>query len=222
MRLSGFLLLCAIGCGKDDATETGDASPQADVDYDADADSDADADADSDADADADSDADADADSDADADADADADSDDTGVASPTDEVDYCHIQWPPELLLASGDEYTVYVYVYEAGVTGELGTGSGIAVDLGLGPDGETPADSWTWESCTFNMHKPGLDSAVLDNDEYGCVGSAPAAGVYDYAARVSVDAGPWLYCDMGGDHGVGSEDGYSASTAGSMTVSD
>ena len=115
-----------------------------------------------------------------------------------------------------------MYVYVYEAGVTGEGGSGTGIAVDLGLGPDGETPTDSWAWSACSFNMHKPGLDPAVLDNDEYECAATAPEVGTYDYAARVSVDGGPWLYCDLGGEFGVGSDDGYSPSTAGSMTVTE
>ena len=94
--------------------------------------------------------------------------------------------------------------------------------MDLGVGPDGETPSDAWTWTACAFNEHKPGLDASILDNDEYECVGTAPAAGIYDYAARVSIAGGPWLYCDLGGDFGLGSDDGYSPSTAGGMTVTE
>ena len=90
------------------------------------------------------------------------------------------------------------------------------------MGPDGDTPSDSWSWTACTFNEHKPGLDPAVLDNDEYTCLGTAPGAGVYDYATRFSVAGGPWLYCDLGDVYGLGSEDGYSASTAGSLTVTE
>ena len=125
-------------------------------------------------------------------------------------------------MTLAPGASDAVYVYIYEEGVTGEAGSGAGLTVDLGVGPDGESPTDAWAWESCLFNLHKPGLDPAVLDNDEYACQVSALEVGVYDYAARVSVDGGPWLYCDMGGDFGVGSEDGYSPSTAGSLTVAE
>ena len=136
--------------------------------------------------------------------------------------MDYCHIQWPSELVLETGVEFSVYVYVYEAGVTGETGSGAGVDVDLGVGPDGETPGDAWDWTDCAFNEHKAGLDPSLLDNDEYACTATSPVAGVYDYAARVSVAGGPWLYCDMGAEFGFGSEDGYNASTAGSMTVSE
>ena len=117
-----------------------------------------------------------------------------------------------------------VYVWVYEAGVTQGSGQGKGLTVELGVGADGTTPDGSWSWTAMAWNMDKDGLSSGDLANDEYAGTLTAPATvGSYDFAARVSADGGAsWLSCDLGGDTcgGAGSDDGYSAATAGSLTV--
>ena len=114
-----------------------------------------------------------------------------------------------------------MYVWVFEAGVTTGTGAGAGITVELGVGADATLPGDDWTWTACSFNEDKDGLTPGDLSNDEYACTGSAPSiAGAYDFAGQASIDGGPWLSCDLAGDFGSGSDDGYSVDTAGSLTV--
>ena len=135
-----------------------------------------------------------------------------------TEEVDYCHIQYPDEETATSGDVFDAYLWVYEAGVTGDAGTGAGLEVDIGIGLPGDLPSDDWAWSPCTFNEFKPGLGGS-LSNDEYKCEPTAPAVGTYDFAGRVSIDGGPWLYCDLSADFGgSGSSDGYNPATAGRL----
>lgn len=154
---------------------------------------------------------------------------DTSGCEAPVpEEVDYCHIQWPETVFAFPGDDFEAYLWVYEPGTTGTDGTGSGVVVDLGIGPVGDAPSDDWAWSSCSFKEHKPGLDPAVLDNDEYECISAAPEYEIgmgfgpwsYQFAGRVSIDGGPWLYCDLGADFGAGSSDGYSTDNAGRLTT--
>ena len=133
--------------------------------------------------------------------------------------ADYCHIQWPDAVTDPAGSTFTAYIWVFEPEVTGAAGSGEGVIVDLGVGLPGETPSDDWTWSSCSFNEHKPGLDGFTLDNDEYACAGTIPSVSPSIFAGRVSIDGGPWLYCDLGGGFGLGSSDGYSPDTAGRLT---
>jgi len=149
---------------------------------------------------------------------------DTSGCEAPVpEEVDYCHIQWPDTVYTFPESVFEAYLWVYEPGTTGTDGTGSGLVVDLGIGPVGDVPSDDWVWSSCSFKEHKPGLDPAVLDNDEYECISTAPSheAGdptAHHFAGRVSIDGGPWLYCDLGAEFGAGSSDGYSPDTAGRL----
>ena len=139
------------------------------------------------------------------------------------DPVDYCHIQWPCGMTtVAGGDMEPVYIWVYEGGVTDYAGAGGGIEVQLGVGETGSLPDESWTWTEASYNDDKDGLTPGDLANDEYFCVGTAPTeTSTYDYAGRVRLDEGPWLYCDWGGDcGGSGSDDGYSPFMAGQLTV--
>ncbi len=170
--------------------------------------------------ADTDTDSDADTDSDTDMDSDADSDSD-TDV-----DISYCHVQWPCTMLASvGGSADDVFGWVYSSGVTDAIGQGPGITAQLGLGPDGSDPSTSgdWTWTDATYNMDKPGL-SSDHDNDEYlGRFELPSTAGHYDYAYRFSGDEGTtWLYCDLGNEcaGASGSDDGYSASTAGDLNL--
>ena len=164
------------------------------------------------------------ADVDADADADADADVD---TGDPLVPVDYCHLQWPCTLNTASGTpSSTLYVWVYQAGVTEGVGVGPGIQVEVGVGPDGSNPAtsSSWVWSGASYNVDTDGLSVGDRANDEYSGNFVAPlVSGSYDYCGRVSADGGrSWAYCDLGGSGcgGSGSSDGYSAVTTGNLTV--
>jgi hypothetical protein len=117
-----------------------------------------------------------------------------------------------------------VYGWIYVAGKTVGAGAGAGVAVQLGVGPDGSTPDETWVWTDMTYNADKDGLSAGDLSNDEYqGSFVAPSAAGTYDYCVRASADGGvAWLYCDAGGVScpGTGSDDGYSPADAGALTV--
>ena len=115
----------------------------------------------------------------------------------------------------------SVYIWVYEPGITDSLGVGTGIEVELGIGPDDTWPDESWTWTDAVYNKDT-GTYFGDSANDEYACSATAPLTpGLHDYAARARVGEGEWLYCDVGSDcGGAGSDDGYSPTTAGSLEV--
>ena len=146
------------------------------------------------------------------------------GTGGTTTPVDYCHLQYPCSQSLAAGATAAMtYVWVYQGGVTEGVGQGAGLTVEIGVGADGSNPASGgWTWSSAAYNDDKDGL--SPLANDEYGGTFVAPtAAGAHDYCGRVSADGGAsWRYCDGGGADcsGNGTDDGYSATDAGQLTV--
>ena len=140
--------------------------------------------------------------------------------------ADYCHVQWPCTTNTdAGGESEAVYVWVYHGGTTDGAGQGPGVRVEVGHGADGSTPPDaSWTWYEAVYNEDKDGLYPGDVSNDEYQGTMTAPSeSGVYDFAARVSIDAGvTWMACDLGGEScpGVGSDDGYDSGSAGELVV--
>ncbi|MFM2246028.1 MAG: hypothetical protein RL071_2102, partial [Pseudomonadota bacterium] len=141
--------------------------------------------------------------------------------------VDYCHMQWPcTQSLTPSATSADVFVWVYQPGVTVGAGSGAGLTVQVGLGPNNGDPAvgAGWVWTTASYNADKDGLTSGDLANDEYMGGFVAPAVtGTFDYCGRVSADGGrSWLYCDLGGSGcgGSGSNDGYNAANAGALTV--
>jgi hypothetical protein len=148
------------------------------------------------------------------------------GVATVTvlgEEIDWGNTQWPCSASAKAGASVNLYGWVYHAGVTTGSGQGAGIAAEAGVGPAGSDPATStaWTWVATSYNGDKDGL--SALANDEYWGIVTAPStAGDYDYAFRYSTDGGlSWRYADLGEScGGAGTDDGYSTSTAGSLTV--
>jgi len=146
----------------------------------------------------------------------------DEGTDPSAETIDYCHIQWPcGTTAVAGGEMETVYIWVYESGVTDAEGEGEGIEVQLGIGTHGSIPNEDWTWFDATYNMDKVSDDGA-LANDEYAAVGTAPLETInHDYAGRTRISDGPWLLCDLGGEcGGHGSNDGYSPFTTGQLSV--
>ncbi len=145
--------------------------------------------------------------------------------------IDWCRLQWPPEIAIYPGTDVLVYGRFYIAGVTdrtpyNDLAPGR-VRGQVGYGPAGSNPAgnpEAWTWFEATPN---PGWDGSAYgepNNDEYWAALTTPAAaGTYDYCYRFSGDAGlTWLYGDMNtGMAGEdGSENGYQAANAGRMTI--
>ena len=147
----------------------------------------------------------------------------DTTTAIP---VNYCHLQWPCTLTAAPGASTDpLYVWVYQTGITEGAGQGGGLAVEVGVGPDGSDPgAGGWTWTAAAYNADKDGLVPGDLANDEYLQSFVAPTStGDHDYCGRASADGGvTWTLCDLGGEGcgGAGSTDGYDPAAAGSLTV--
>lgn len=158
----------------------------------------------------------------------------DTGDSGDTDTdtgalpvpVDYCHIQYPCSVTVASGTaSELVYGWVYLVAVTPGVGEGLGVRLQIGVGGDGTDPATgAWTWAEMAYNTDKDGLSAGDLSNDEYAGTFVAPGSpGSYDYALRATADDGlSWLYCDVGGETcgGLGSDDGYSPAEAGQCAV--
>lgn len=99
---------------------------------------------------------------------------------------------------------------VFAAGVTEGAGHGESIEAELGFGPPGTHPGLDPGWQF-TAGAYL----GDVGNNDEYSASLTASGPGSFDYAWRFRLGTGPWLYCD-----GNGSDDGYSASYAGDLTV--
>ncbi len=121
------------------------------------------------------------------------------GDAGATVAVDNCDLQFPHSLDLEPGGTSTVYAQVLSNGVTSVAGNQGDFEVEVGYGPAGSDPATGgWTWFTAAFNAGCQGCGS----NYEYGGTLTAPAAGTYALAARVSGDHGAtWRDCDTAWD---------------------
>jgi hypothetical protein len=141
--------------------------------------------------------------------------------------IGFCRLQFPDSLTLEAGTSSgLVYGRVYVAGLT-DQSTGNDldprVQAAVGVGPDGSDPAGpGWTWTAAQPNPGYPGAFGEA-NNDEYmASFNAPPAGGSYDYAFRFSGDGGvTWLNCDRNvGPGSDGSQDGYQAANAGSLTV--
>jgi hypothetical protein len=126
-----------------------------------------------------------------------------TATARP---VEYCALVWPIDGLQAEPGAETGIVYgqIYEAGVTEAAGASSLVTAQVGYGPQDADPRTDpgWTWSAAVYG-------SQAGNNDEYVGRILAPAAGMYRYTYRFSVDDGTsWTYCDT---DGAGSNAGFS-----------
>lgn len=122
--------------------------------------------------------------------------------------VEWCNLQFPAEIELPPGEPEDVYTRAYIEGltdITEFVDESPLVAAQVGYGPDGSMPPDGWAWTDAVPNegwdgtMAKGGFGQE--NNDEYQAALSFDEAGVYDYAARFSADAGAtWVYCDLDG----------------------
>jgi hypothetical protein len=127
--------------------------------------------------------------------------------------VDWCQVQWPAQLDATVGVETeAVYGRVFKLGVTEGPGAGQSIQGEAGYGPVGTHPGidPGWVWVGADYNPDGP--EDA---NDEMLASFVPQSPGEFDYAFRFNVDDGPWTYCDLNG-----TDDGYTSSFAGSMSV--
>lgn len=134
--------------------------------------------------------------------------------------VDYCRLggqqmSSPPNITLKPGQlGPTLYVQLYEPGVTTGAGAGAGLEAQIGVGTATADPA-TWTWTNAAFNV-----DTGSGQDDEFQAALPNPGAGTWAFAYRARVGNGPWRYCDADGS-GVGATD-FEAEQAGVLTVSD
>ena len=149
---------------------------------------------------------------------------DEAGNASdPSNEVEgiphltigWANLQWPPSMshvISATDRTDNAYGQVWIDGVTNQPGATPSLRAQLGFGPDGSDPSadpEEWTWVDAAFQ-------GDVGNNDEFFASLLPEETGTFDYAYRYSVTAGrDWTYADLGG-----TDDGYSPSQAGSLTV--
>ncbi|MBL8916937.1 MAG: IPT/TIG domain-containing protein, partial [Archangium sp.] len=93
--------------------------------------------------------------------------------------------------------------------LTDSAGQGTPLTVQLGYGAQGTMPS-TWTWAAANYIG-----DSTTADRYELAI--AAPAApATYEVAYRVQVGTRPFVYCDRDG-----SQNGFTQSQAGSLTVS-
>ncbi len=128
--------------------------------------------------------------------------------------IAYCALHYPITLQTLVGQGAgPAYGWVYIPGVTDQTaGPGPGVSAELGFGPLGAIPSDSWLWVPASWDA-KQGTSG---HDDEY--MASLPAqrdAGTFAYAYRFEVDGGTgWTYCDTAGDPA------YDAGAEGVLTV--
>ena len=116
------------------------------------------------------------------------------------EEADFCNVQFPATLNAQAGQStQQVFGRIFEAGVTNAAGQGSGVAAQVGYGPNGSDPRanPAWTWTPAPY-----GQDAGNTNEyDEYVTAFTAPAGGTYLYAYRFTLNGGAgWTYCDLNG----------------------
>ena len=110
--------------------------------------------------------------------------------------IGWANLQWPPAIdhtISTINRTDHIYGQIWIDGITNQPGATPGLLAQVGFGPVGSTPNDSWTWEAMSFNTD-------VDNNDEY--VGSLlpDMLGTYDYTTRFSGDNGhSWFYAVNG-----------------------
>ncbi|WP_342375378.1 IPT/TIG domain-containing protein [Myxococcus stipitatus] len=125
----------------------------------------------------------------------------------------------PPRETYALGAQASrvIAVQVHEAGVTPGDGAGADIVAELGVGPAGAGPGDArWEWAPATH-----GADTGSGQDDEYrATLPNRVTAGLYHFAYRVRLGAGPFVYCDAQGTTEGG--DTFDLAQAGTLVVRD
>jgi hypothetical protein len=147
---------------------------------------------------------------------------DDTTTGDPMVwDVQWCNLQFPATIAGSPATVTTAYSRVYVEGLTDLTPMNNPddqLVVEFGYGDDESDPdAGGWTWVAGVPNGGWDGSTVGAPNNDEYQADLQFPAAGTYDYAARVSGDGGgTWVYCDLDGLV----EGGYTSDQAGSATI--
>lgn len=138
-------------------------------------------------------------------------------------DIEWCLLKWPASTQTTpSVPTELIYGHVFVEGCTETPGEAcSAITAQVGHGPTGTDPSidpDSFTWVDAEYNTEfSPPEGTDEINNDEFQASIVEGTAGVYNYAYRFSGnDGAQWVYCDLD----PGSEDGFSASNMGTLTV--
>ncbi|MGM0577022.1 MAG: lamin tail domain-containing protein [Myxococcota bacterium] len=134
----------------------------------------------------------------------------------PDVEVDLCRVVSAPSLEVFAGLSAPITVEVEEAGLTDAtagVDLAAGLLVQVGAGPDGSTPDETWQWDAAA--PAEGWSDEGGVD--AWAGASTLPEVGTFDAAARVSLDGGAtWTTCDRG----EGSADGYQPEQSVAVTV--
>lgn len=137
--------------------------------------------------------------------------------------VDWCLLKYPETTSTTPGTPTeSIYGQVFVEGCTETQGSPCGsITGQVGHGPAGADPSldpSLFTWTDAAYNAgFAPVEGTDEYNNDEFMAQITEDTEGVYKYAYRFSGDGGgAWTYCDLG----AGTEDGFSPSMMGELTV--
>lgn len=106
--------------------------------------------------------------------------------APPAPTIDRCELEGPLSLSLAPGDASTIYGRVYVAGRTDAYEIGAGITGELGVGSGDPS---TWTWSA----MGYAGSDGT---DDRYQGTLTANEEGSFFYSVRFALDGGEPVLC--------------------------
>ncbi|GEM_PF-1664711 len=140
----------------------------------------------------------------------------------PVPHVDWCRIvNEPSSVTIENGGSFTAYAQVYSFGRTeGEYAADHGVVGQMGVGPKDSDPsltnASGWNWWNAENN---PEFDKAS-SNYEFMADYSSTDAGTVTYAFRFKVENSEWFYCDTDGHHVTNTNEPFSASSLGTITV--
>jgi len=139
--------------------------------------------------------------------------------------VDWCVLKYPESTTTApNAPSEPIYGQVYVEGCTETAGSPCGsVTAQVGHGPAGADPSldpSLFSWTDAEYNSaFAPEDGSEEANNDEYMAQITEDEEGTYKYAYRMSGDGGAtWTYCDLD----PGSEDGFSPSMMGTLTVAE
>jgi len=139
--------------------------------------------------------------------------------AEPEWTIGFCRLQFPDLIDEIEGTSVEVFGRVYAEGLT-DQGPANNPSINLvgqlGYGPDGSVPDETWTWVDASPNEAYNGALVGEPNNDEYRANLVVPNAdgSPYAMAYRFSGDAGDtWTNCDA---DEAGSSNGYDPNEAG------
>jgi hypothetical protein len=132
-----------------------------------------------------------------------------TGTAA-AQSIGWCNVQWPLTYEGSSCSGEGIYGQVWIDGVTSSPGATPGLTAQLGFGPVGSTPDETWLWIDAAFNVDAGNNDEFVVFLSYFIDIGS------YDYLYRYHYEGDTgWTYGDTDGS-------GNGINAPGAATITD